>query len=475
MKLSNLLCFALVSGLIFLIPSHVPAFQVTESWMNIYSGENDTRNPVGFSHTKIEKEGRFTTAYEQSEISVKAFETENKVSTEAVYRLENGQIISFEYALESHPNNYEIKGISENGKLKVVTRTRSNTKTELFDFDNDFIIPPLLPSWLAEGRLKAGEKYSVLIFDPFFFISGFPREKFIANITVKAKEQLITGGKKYQAYRVNFNFLNTDSEFWIDEEGMVLKEVIPPGFVSLKADKSEVVGRKLKSYDVISNTSIRSPLKIKNPREIKYMKFEISGSDNKALDISDGYSQFVHDGKVEIRIADINSGELEMSGFKGLDNYLSSTTFVHSNNEKIISKQKSITAGSKNRLEGVKKINEWVYENIDKTAAFSVPDSLDILESLEGDCNEHSVLFAALSRSYGVPTKIALGLVYLDGRFFYHAWNEVYLGKWITVDSTFGQLPSDATHIKLIEGGIEKSVEIIKLVGRLNIRILEVY
>ncbi|MGH7884800.1 MAG: transglutaminase-like domain-containing protein, partial [Thermodesulfobacteriota bacterium] len=172
----------------------------------------------------------------------------------------------------------------------------------------------------------------------------------------------------------------------------------------------------------------------------------------------------------------INPGILNFDFNKNdFSDYLSSTKFVQSENEKIKTVQNSITKGNKNKLDGIRSINKWVYENIEKTPVFSVPNALDVLKSKKGDCNEHSVLFAALSRSYGIPAKIVLGLVYLNGRFYYHAWNEVYLGKWITADATFGQMPSDATHIKLIEGSIEKSVEIVKLVGKLNIQILEVY
>ncbi len=51
----------------------------------------------------------------------------------------------------------------------------------------------------------------------------------------------------------------------------------------------------------------------------------------------------------------------------------------------------------------------------------------------------------------------------------------MFIGKWITVDSSFGQFPADATHIKLLEGSIGKGAELVKIVGKLNIEILEVY
>ncbi len=65
------------------------------------------------------------------------------------------------------------------------------------------------------------------------------------------------------------------------------------------------------------------------------------------------------------------------------------------------------------------------------------------------------------------------GLVLMDGKFYYHAWNEVYVGQWVTVDPTFGQFPADASHIRLAEGGPDKQMELIKAVGKIKIKVLE--
>jgi transglutaminase-like putative cysteine protease len=65
------------------------------------------------------------------------------------------------------------------------------------------------------------------------------------------------------------------------------------------------------------------------------------------------------------------------------------------------------------------------------------------------------------------------GTIYLDGRFYYHAWNEVYVGEWVAVDPTFGQVPADATHIKLVEGDLNETSVIMNAVGKINLKILE--
>jgi len=57
--------------------------------------------------------------------------------------------------------------------------------------------------------------------------------------------------------------------------------------------------------------------------------------------------------------------------------------------------------------------------------------------------------------------------------FFYHAWPAVYLGYWHHLDPTFGQHTADATHIQLLEGSIEKQAELVNVVGKLKVKIIE--
>jgi len=117
-------------------------------------------------------------------------------------------------------------------------------------------------------------------------------------------------------------------------------------------------------------------------------------------------------------------------------------------------------------------LNSGVFNMLDKQITFSVPSALQVLETRQGDCNEHTVLYVAMARALGLPARTAVGLVYTNGAFFYHAWPEVWLGEWVAVDPTFGQAPADAAHIRFVIGGLAQQVEIVRLIGNLNIEVL---
>ena len=101
-----------------------------------------------------------------------------------------------------------------------------------------------------------------------------------------------------------------------------------------------------------------------------------------------------------------------------------------------------------------------------------IPSALHVLHTRVGDCNEHTQLFVALARAAGIPARIASGLAYVDGKFYYHAWPEIMLRGWVAVDPTFGQFPADASHIRFVTGGLGRQAELLRLVGALKVDVI---
>ena len=132
-----------------------------------------------------------------------------------------------------------------------------------------------------------------------------------------------------------------------------------------------------------------------------------------------------------------------------------------------------IGRGDQNDLFTAIKLMNWVYRNLEKRPVLSLPSALEVLRSGMGDCNEHATLLVALLRASGIPARISIGLVYTRDKFFYHAWTEAYLGGWITMDATLNQMPADVTHIKLVEGNLDKQVEIAGLIGQIRLEVLD--
>jgi transglutaminase-like putative cysteine protease len=295
-------------------------------------------------------------------------------------------------------------------------------------------------------------------------------------LTVEGEEEISIPLGTFKTYRVRMNYLGAEYTVWITPDGEVVKEVSPLGIVSFKETGEHFITNDISSFDIVDKTAISSNLKIENPRGLEFLSIRIGGIESTdGLDLIDNYRQFINDGLIEVRVgplSDINTYEIPYTG-KVLKAYTQESILIQSTNDEIVKRASVILGGEKNSLEATRKINDWVYKNLEKTPTISLPNALDVLESRKGDCNEHAALFTALARAAGIPTKLVLGLVFLDGKFYYHAWNEAFVGKWIAVDPTFGQLPADASHIKFIEGNLDRSSEILRLVGKIKLDVVE--
>ncbi|HEX3726238.1 MAG TPA: transglutaminase-like domain-containing protein [Pirellulales bacterium] len=104
-------------------------------------------------------------------------------------------------------------------------------------------------------------------------------------------------------------------------------------------------------------------------------------------------------------------------------------------------------------------------------------------QSRQGDCTEHAVLLAALARACGIPSRVAIGLVYVPRSqgFGYHMWTELFLdGEWTPFDATLGLGGIGAGHLKISDsslagaGAYSTFLSVAQVVGQLKISVLDV-
>jgi hypothetical protein len=47
------------------------------------------------------------------------------------------------------------------------------------------------------------------------------------------------------------------------------------------------------------------------------------------------------------------------------------------------------------------------------------------------------------------------------------------VGEWVAVDPLLNQVPADPTHIRLIMGELDRQVQLVKVLGRLGVKIVD--
>jgi transglutaminase-like putative cysteine protease len=288
-------------------------------------------------------------------------------------------------------------------------------------------------------------------------------------------ERVTVGGEPVETTIIDITLGGMTTRTWIDENQETVKAQTPLGITLKKITSQEALapippGERLALLESMTAVPTGTPL----TRGVAEMRFRLSGLPPEVGFPLDENQLDAGSGVMVVTSPSIEGGDGQLSDEERAG-ALGSDPLVNWDNNAIRTLANEITGSTTTDADKARALYEWVYVNIRKIPTLSVPAALDVLRTREGDCNEHTVLFTALSRATGLPCRIAIGLTYSEtlGGFGYHAWPEVWLGKWVPMDPTLGQPVADATHIKLLNGGIDKWPALVSYIGKVQIEVVE--
>jgi hypothetical protein len=283
-------------------------------------------------------------------------------------------------------------------------------------------------------------------------------------------------GKAQSATKIALNFKGTSQLAWIGESGEVLKEKGILGIQLKKTTRDDALRglAAAASADLTQTASVASNVVLENLDRLATLQVAISGIPHQRVQLNGGRQTLkANILTIEKEILANLTADIRESNLQNLEKiFLKPGPFIQSDDQRIQTLAQEIAGNHAAPLDKVRMLVDWVYKNIDKRPVLSLPDALSTLENRVGDCNEHAVLLAALARAAGIPCRIEAGLVYLKGRFYYHAWNLVYLGRWITVDAVYDQVPADVSHIRLVTGSPSQQLDLIGIIGKLQLKVI---
>jgi len=439
-----------------------------ETWMNIF--QNNRK--IGFSYSSLAPENQGYLLQETVLMRINTMGMVQNIQLKTRGRLKNDfSLADFDFNINSGRFSFHVDG-TLTGKVLTINSASAGSKRRFeIRLKNKSFLLAGITSAIAASDLKTGDKYAFDIFDP----ATMGQTPVI--VEVMGREYINIGGSQESATRVALKFKGTSQIAWIDDSGDVLQEKGLLGIRLVKTtrqDALEGLGREA-SADLTELASVASNVRLENPDQLASLKYEISGVGDKRIRLNGG-RQIFKENVLAIQRESLTGladhiDPKKLQAFEKI--YLEPSAFIQSDHVNIQRLSQKIVADQNTSLKQVGALVDWVHRNIEKRPVLSLPDALSTLENRVGDCNEHAVLFAALARAAGIPCRLEAGLVYLKGRFYYHAWNLVYLGRWITVDALFGQVPADVSHIRLVTGSPRQQLDLIGLIGKLQLRVIE--
>ncbi len=327
--------------------------------------------------------------------------------------------------------------------------------------------PPLIATsrrtYLLDQELITGQKIKIPWFDPVSLTGK------TSTIEYRGKEQVLINDRVFNLHRFTEFFSGTRVNSWLDDEGNVIKEESPAGFVFIREPEFKAKKLDENSSELLSAVSVKIIGKMVNPGNRAQLRYRLTLPDHHHFILDSGRQQF--DGSIlTVNREVIPRSRETKTSCSDTESTILPSSYIQSDSPQIQKTSKEIVGSTESAEKKVQAIGNWVYKSLEKRPVIGIPDALTTLHNRKGDCNEHAFLFAALARSAGIPTKIAAGVVYHKNAFYYHAWNEVCIeGRWISIDTTTMQFPTDVSHLKFVEGGLQEQMEIGSLLGTLQI------
>lgn len=444
----------------------------SENWYGVYV-DNER---VGFYRQKISEtsDGYRMEGDGSVRMKVMGFSKESSMR-ESYLTGKNLALRSFEVEQNINGIQSRLSGRVVDGGMRIKSVKADNTSEKQLKFKGEIYPGPALNLYPLMRDTDPGKSYKILTFDP-----EEVRAKEI-KISVIGPEKAPGGESALKLSNNLYPFVTND--IWMDSQGNTLFESVRDGLVTTRVENPETLGAfvgnvALAKKDLIYDFSlVRATPPIREQKKLKGLTVEISGW-NEALPLLQEGGQTVEksgEGIITIRTGSTVQAPPETAAAETLEAYLKPAEKIEAGAPEIVEKVKEITIGKGSPEEIVRTVAAWTADWL-KDTVDDGGSALTSLKSRTGNCQTHARLYTAMARTAGIPTRFVSGLVHLEGKgFLYHSWAESWLGgRWISVDPTYNQAPTDPTHLKLFEGHLPEDMSpIIAIIGRIKINVLE--
>ena len=321
---------------------------------------------------------------------------------------------------------------------------------------------------------KVGDEVRYKLFEP---MAG---EELKGVSRILGVEERMLDGAPTKVFKVKSDYMGVEQISYVTQDGTTLEDIFG-GMMTARLEPEEVAKNVSYSNDVIVANAALVEEPLKSPRTRESLTLRLTGplkpehlfnDDRQSLKASGDGFEFA------AKLANLKGFEAVRLPIQNEDVaiWMEPSVFVQSDNERLVTKAREIVGEETDALAASTLLCHWVYSNVRTIYSARLSNALEVLENLEGDCTEHSILFIGLARALGIPAREVAGLIYVDKAphgFYFHQWAKVWVGRWIDVDPTFNQPVADVTHIKLAEGDLFKQNQLIPIIGRLQVEVVD--
>jgi len=386
----------------------------------------------------------------------------------------------------------EVKGDSV---LRMTLASAGDSQTTRIPLLQPIVLTTLLPLRLAfGGALKPGRTFEARVLDPVELAERDVRATIAAESTLVVPDSAAFDSTvmawtavhfdTVRAFRIEERSQGLTTNVWIDAQGHIVRVAGPVG-LTMERTEYEIAYQNFRHRDVtrlvrgsaepgrgaiipITALAARVPLPTRSDAMYRAV---LTGADLSGLDLTGGRQERAGDTLIVRRetAAALAAAYRLPARDSGVASWLAAQPLIQSADPRMRTAAHEILGDEADPGRAAERLTHWVAARVRREATLGLPNAVRVLTEKRGDCNELTVLYVALARAAGLPARPVAGLLEVGGRFYYHAWPEVYLGQWVAVDPLLNQFPADAGHLRFIVGGLARQTQLSRFIGRLKV------
>lgn len=373
----------------------------------------------------------------------------------------------------------EVEALVRDGGLDVLVKAGGTETRKRLEVGPLFGSDLLLPIDVASGRAVPGETYEVEVFNP--ELVALDR----MSLTVEEALTLEDGRPGFHA-RVKSGLLPIETALLLAADGELLRATTE-GMLNLVVERADEEEALKAAAPLVLSSRIATNRKIDDPKQLVRLTARLSAGTQPAVELVPNTPRQVvtaADNQALLTVRRLPfEGPTVTIPIAGAEfaAYLAPSELSQCEDPAIVAKAREIIGDETDARKAASMIVQWVYARMTKVSSEPrLVSAKEILEEMQGDCTEHAVLCGALCQAVGIPARMVAGIAYAHGGFYYHAWNLLYVGEWVEMDSAWGELAPDAGHVRLADAALDpQAIAVLGLatgrcLGTLQVEIMDV-
>jgi len=445
-------------------------------------------SPVGYIHSVTRKREELDPAFVTNEFAEMRFSRlgnviKQRVSTEYIESLDGRLLFASSVShLGGTENRCRAKLKGDN--IIIETTIAGKTRSRTIPSDPELIGPCEQTRRIVEQGLHPGATLTFKTFTP-------EHKRIVTSqLAVKGREKITLDGRELTLWRATFQqdiLPGVTTDVWMDGAASIVRSLVglmggmetrrSTEFLALRTIAPSHTVDIMEKFFVPSNREIANVYSVK---EALY-RLRIPQKVLPKLQLEDRRQTIEQrkPGEILLRVRALGDADTPASKRPG-KKYLKASAYIQSNDPEIIDIAAKAGGDAQTPMDIALRLRAWVYEHIRKkdfSVGFASAKEAAIIR--KGDCTEHAILLAALRRARGITSRLAVGLVYFQGRFGYHMWTEAFLNDWTALDAAFNEEIVDATHIKFKttafpgDSPVNPFLDIVTIIGKIELSIEE--